>query len=185
MGGEVATVGKCATMAGPMRVAAHGELMAKALKELRALPLSPFRSPSPATASAFSSFGLSAEPVTRPNAVAEFMLYMIPARRTAMRGSATLAPRVLRRWARCRRVGGLHSAPRPECQPPRSCSTFCSSCMCSFPSSVGAPAAPALSAEAATGGPSRAASSGADVFRVDRDAGLSAEGGHDIGTAAA
>ncbi len=148
------------------------------------MPLSPFRSPSPATASAFSSFGLSAEPVTRPNAVAEFMLYMIPARRTAMRGRAALALRVLRRRARCRRVGGPHSAPRPECQLPRSFSAFCSSCTCSFFSPVGAPADPALSAEAAAGDHSRAASSGADASRVDRGAALSTGGNFDIDTTA-
>ncbi len=178
-------MGERATGERPSCVATCGELIAKALRELLALPLSPFRSPSPASASAPSSFGCSAEPVTRPNAVAEFMLYMIPARLTAMRGTAALALRVLLRRARCRRAGGPHSAPRPECQPPRSRSAFCSSCMCSFLLPVGEPAAPALSADAAAGGSFHAASLGADGFRVDVGDADAVDGGYDMVAAVA
>ncbi len=82
------------------------------------MPLPP-RCP-PTLAPLFATFllGGSEKPVVRPQSGAEFMFNVIPTRLTAVQGVAVLESRVLLRRARCRRVGGLHPAPRTECRPP-------------------------------------------------------------------
>ncbi len=63
-------------------------------------------------------FGFSEMAADRPKTGAEFILYVIPARPNAVQGGAVPVSRVLLRRARCRRVSGLHPAPRPEFHPP-------------------------------------------------------------------
>ncbi len=138
-----------------------GPLLA-ALEAPCGCPLYPCCPPSLASPLATLSFGCLAVPAVRPQTGAEFILNVIPTRLAAVQGVAVLVSRVPPRRVRCRRMGGLHPDPRPECRPP-SPSAPCVSPLCTRTS-------PSCSAAAAGSEPSAARArpleAGAETLRL-------------------